>query len=170
MTMDLNSTINVTVDGATAINYKVITDAILLLTALSVIVFNLLVIAALIANSETVCSICWILGNILIACVVGALGSALNHIFRSVDVSDASFDAFTLCKVCLFAMGLGNSGRVLMATFYAITVFIVVRCWNKPVLAPRNTKYFIMGAMFVWLLVICTTNSPTPGHWSFCIL
>ena len=73
MTMDLNSTINVTADGVTAIHYKVISNAILLLTVLSVIVFDLLVIAALIANSETVRSIHWILGNILIACVVGAL-------------------------------------------------------------------------------------------------
>ena len=56
MTMDLNSTINVTADGDTAINYKVITDVILLLTltAVSVIVFNLLVIVTLIADSETV--------------------------------------------------------------------------------------------------------------------
>ena len=101
--------------------------------------------------------------------MVGALGSALNHIYQVGSEFDACFDAFILCKLCLFAVGLGNSARVLMATFYALTVFIVVRWWNIPVLASRNTKYFISGAVFVWLLVIPLVVPPlVTGVSAFC--
>ena len=151
----MNSTINITTVGAAEVKYTAIADAVLLLAVMFVIVYNLLVIAVFIVDSDIVCSICWILGNVLAASTMGALGSAFLHIFRVVDVLIADFGSYgvTVCGVSLSLMGFGNSGRVLMATFYAITVFVVVRWWNKPVLAPRNTKYFIIGVIFVWLLV-----------------
>ena len=151
----MNSTINITADGVAEVKYTAIADAVLLLMAVLVIVYNLLVIAVLIVDSDIVRSIRWILGNVLAAGAVGALGTASLHIFRVVDVLSAGFGSYrvTVCKVSLSLMGFGNSGRVLMATFYAITVFVVVRWWTKPVLAPRNTKYFIIGAVFVWLSV-----------------
>ena len=151
----MNSTINITADGVAEVKYTAIADAVLLLMAVLVIVYNLLVIAVLIVDSDIVCSIRWILGNVLAASTMGALGAAFLHIFRVVDVLIADFGSYgvTVCGVSLSLLGLGNSGRVLMATFYAITVFVVVRWWNKPVLAPRNTMYFIIGVIFVWLSV-----------------
>ena len=153
--LTMNSTINITAVGAAEVKYTVIADAVLMLTVMFVIVYNLLVIAVLIADSDIVCSIRWILGNILAAGAIGALGSAFLHIFRVVDVLTAGFGSYgvTVCGVSLSLMAFGNSGRVLMATFYAFTIFVVVRWWNKPVLAPRNTKYFIIAAVFVWLSV-----------------
>ena len=151
----MNSTINITADGVAEVKYTAIADAVLLLMAVLVIVYNLLVIAVLIVDSDIVRSIRWILGNVLATGAVGALGSASLHIFRVMDVLSVGFGSYrvTVCKVSLSLMGFGNSGRVFMATFYAITVFVVVRWWNKPVLAPRNTKYFIIEAVFVWLSV-----------------
>ena len=152
----LNKTVNATADGVI-----VALDGILLPVVALVIVFDLLVIAALIADSETVRSIRWIIGNILIACVVSALGSGLHHIYQVGSEFDANLarSRLTACRVYMPLITLGGSGRVLMATLYAITVFIVVRWWNKPVLAPRNTKYFIIGAMFAWLLSILLSVS-----------
>ena len=46
-----------------------------------------------------------------------------------------------------------------MATFYCITVFVVVRWWNKPVLVPRNTKYFVITTGFLWIYAIILTVS-----------
>ena len=43
---------------------------------------------------------------------------------------------------------------IVHSIYYGITVFIVVHYWNQPVLAPRNTKYFIIGSAVVWLLAI----------------
>ena len=51
-----------------------------------------------------------------------------------------------------------------MATFYAITVFVVVKWWNKPVLAPRNTKYFIIAIVFVWVLAILLAGLIFPSN------
>ena len=151
----MNSTINITADGATEVKYTVIADAVLMLTVVSVMVYNLLVIAVLIVNSDIVHSIRWILGNVLAASAIGALGSALLHILRMLDALTTGYSNYgvAVCKVSLCLIGVGNSGRVLLATFYAITVFVVVRWWNKPVLAPRNTKYFIIATVVVWLFV-----------------
>ena len=153
--LTMNSTINVTAVGAAEVKYTVIADAVLMLMVVLVIVYNLLVIAVLIADSDIVRSIRWILGNVLAASAIGALGSALLHMFRVVNVLTAGLGSYgvTVCRVSLSLIGFGNSGRVLMATFYAFTIFVVVRWWNKPVLAPRNTKYFIIAAVFVWLSV-----------------
>ena len=113
-------------------------------------------IAALIADTEIVGSIRWILGNILAACVIGSLGLVLNHVFEIGSVLDLNMAQYirTACLVYVPLMALGISGRVLNTTFYAITVFVVVRWWNKPVLAQRNTKYFIIATVLVWLLAI----------------
>ena len=55
-----------------------------------------------------------------------------------------------------------SAGRVLFdaCVYYTLTIFVVVRWWHKPVLAPRNTKYFIIGAVFVWLLAIVAVVYP----------
>ncbi len=153
--LTINSTINISADGATEVKYTVIIDAVLLLTVMFGIVYNLLVIAVLIVNSDIVRSIRWILGNVLAAGAMGALGSALLHILRVLEVLTAGHRSYGLavCKVSLSLIGVGNSGRVLLATFYAISVFVVVRWWNKPVLAPKYTKYFIIATVVVWLLV-----------------
>ena len=149
----MNSTVNSTVDGVTA---ELVVGGILLPVAALVIVFDLLVIAALIADDETVRSIRWILGNLLIAGVMGVLELVVNVIFIIGSALDPNMAQYvtTACLVYTPLYTLGNSGRVLMATFYAITVFVVVKWWNKPVLAPRNTKYFIIATVFVWVLAI----------------
>ena len=181
----LNTTVNTTsmVDGALVEIHEAIVNGIQSPVVALVIVFDLLVIAALIADSETVRSIRWILANTLIACVVSALGLLLYHIFQGVSAFDANFArrSQTMCQVVIPVITLGNSGRVLMATFYALTVFIVVRWWNKPVLAPRNTKYFIITAVFVWFLaillaapsittdattILCATDSTTVNNYT----
>ena len=125
---------------------------ILLLVVVLVIVMDLMVIAALIVDTETVGSIRWILGNILAACVIGALGLVLNHVFEIGSVLDLNVAQYipTACLVYVPLMALGISGGILNTTFYAITVFVVVRWWNKPVLAQRNTKYFIIATVLVW--------------------
>ena len=132
-------------------------DGVLLLILFIVTVYNLLLVAALFAvNSEfeLVRSIRVILINILVACVVGELGSAMYHISALLLLSGGSISRLPLCHAITYLDVTSSSGRVLFAVYYALTVFIVVRWWNKPVLAPRNTKYFIIGAVFVWFLAI----------------
>ena len=63
----VNNTVTNTTNGATV---ELALGRILLLVVVIVIVMDLMVIAALIADTETVCSIHQFYGNILAACVI----------------------------------------------------------------------------------------------------
>ncbi len=149
-----------TTDNEAAVIGTITANAVLLLVVFVVTALNLLVIAALIGkdNSELVLSIRVILINILAACVLGALGSALYHIFSPIArlVSSATAHEASLCSANVFLLTTSSSGRILFTAFYGVAVFIVVRCWSRPVLAPRNTKYFILASAVLWLLAVAT--------------
>ena len=146
-------------DNVAAIIGTATAEGVLLLVVLIAMALNLILIAALIGkdNSELVLSIRVILINILIACVVGALNSTMYHIaspILRVVGSLASRHGPPLCRANLFLSNISSSGRVLFTAFYGIAVFIVIHFWNRPVLAPRNTKYFIIASAVVWLLAV----------------
>ena len=132
-------------------------DGVLLLIIIIGTPLNLLVLAALLtASDELVKSIRVILFNSLVACVIGDLGSSIYHISTLIFLSGSPSPIHSdlVCFSVTFLDITSSSGRVLFAVYYALTVFIVVRWWSQPVLAPRNTKYFIIAAVFVWLLAI----------------
>ena len=139
--------------------HEVIVSGLLLPVVALLITFDLLVMAAVIADAEIVRSIRWILGNILTASVIKAVGLLLLRLFELGEFLDSELakNRLTMCEVYIPVATLGNSGGVLMVTFCAITVFVVVRWWNEPVLAPRNTKYFIITAGFLWICAIILT-------------
>ena len=141
-------------DDVAAVIGSATADGALLLIVFTNTVFNLFVIAAIFQdNSELVRSIRVILINILVACVIGGLASVMYHISSPVlRIQDSdSVLGPPLCHAIVFLNHSGSIGRVLFAAYYGVTVFIVVHFWNKPVLAPRNTKYFILASAFVWL-------------------
>ena len=136
-----------------------VADGVLLLAVFIGMVVNFNVIAALIGkdNSELVLSIRVILINILAACVLGALDSVMYHIASPIlrlSTSAASVHGRPLCRTSVFLGTTSSSGRVLFTAFYGVTVFIAVHFWSRPVLAPRNTKYFITASAVVWLLAV----------------
>ena len=147
---------SVTDDMATTIGVTT-AHGVLLLIVLTNMVFNLIIITALFQdNRELVRSIRVILINILVACFIGGLVSTMYHISSPVFEFGGS-DAVhwpPLCRALLFFDHTGSSSRVLFAAYYGVTVFIVVHFWNKPVLAPRNTKYFIIASAVAWLLSV----------------
>ena len=153
---NLSANTSVTDDMAATIGTTT-AHGVLLLIVLTNMVFNLIIITALFQdNSELVCSIRVILINILVACVIGGLVSTMYHISSPVFEFGGS-DAvhwLPLCQTVVFLEQSGSFSRVLFAAYYGIAVFIVVRFWNKPVLAPRNTKYFIIASAVVWLLSV----------------
>ena len=157
----LNYTVNTTTDGEVVELHKAIVGGLLLPVVALVIVLDLLVMGAVIADAEIVRSIRWILGNILTASMIKALGLLLLRLFQLGEFLDSELakNSLTTCKVYIPVATLGNSGEVLMATFYCITVFVVVRWWNKPVLVPRNTKYFVITTGFLWIYAIILTVS-----------
>ena len=157
----LNYTVNTTTDGEAVELHKAVVGGLLLPVVALVIVLDLLVMAAVIADAEIVRSIRWILGNILTSSMIKALGLLLLRLFQLGEFHDSELakNSLTTCKVYIPVATLGNSGEVLMATFYCITVFVVVRWWNEPVLAPRNAKYFVITTGFLWICAIILTVS-----------
>ena len=130
----------------------------LLITTINM-AFNIIIITTLFQNnSELVRSIRVILINILVACVIGGLVSATYHISSPIlefgGLSSDSVNWPPLCRSLVFLDHTDSCSRVLFAAYYSVTVFIVVHFWNKPVLAPRNTKYFIIASAVVWLLAV----------------
>ena len=145
-------------DNVAALTGTATVHAVLLLIVLTNTLFNCVIIAALIDrdNSELVRSIRVILVNILAASILGALASAMYHTSSPVlrlGESDTVHGP-PLCHSLAFLTDTSSTGRVLFAAYYGVTVFIVVHYWHQPVLAPRNTKYFIIASAFVWLLAI----------------
>ena len=133
-------------------------DGVLLLIVIVVTVLSLIIIASLISkdNSGLVRSIRVILINILSASIIGGLGSAMYHT-ASLIIETKTPDSVhgpPACHAIAFLSSTSSSGRVLFTAYYGITVFIVVHYWHQPVLAPENTKYFVIGSAVVWLLAL----------------
>ena len=153
---NVSTSISATDDGAAFIGAATV-DGVLLLIVFINMAFNLIIVATLIRrNDGIVCSIRVILINILVACVIGGLASVIYHISSPILESGTSdtVHGLPLCQAFVFLHNASSSGRVLFAAYYGVTVFIVVRFWNKPVLAPRNTKYFILASVVLWVLAV----------------
>ena len=166
---NISANISVTAtDNVTAIIGIAVVDGVLLLVSFFGIVLNLILIAALIGkdNSELVLSIRVILINILAACVVGGLVSIMYHITSPIlqHVLIASVHRPLFCQASVTLSNTSSSGRVLFTAFYGVTVFIAVHFWSRPVLAPKNTKYFILASAALWLLAVAVSAPSVFGQ------
>ena len=169
---NISASISVTASdcNVTAIIGIAAVDGVLLLVSFFGMVLNLILIAALIVkdNSELVLSIQVILINILAACVVGGLVSIMYHmaspILQLVSLASVHGPLVLFCCASVSLSNTSSSGRVLFTSFYGVTVFIAVHFWSRPVLAPRNTKYFIVASAVLWLLAVAVSAPSVFGQ------
>ena len=169
---NISASISVTASdcNVTAIIGIAAVDGVLLLVSFFGMVLNLILIAALIGknNSELVLSIRVILINILAACVLGALNSIMYHIaapiLHLVSLASVHGPLVLFCRASVSLSNTSSSGRVLFTSFYGVTVFIAVHFWSRPVLAPRNTKYFIVASAVLWLLAVAVSAPSVFGQ------
>ena len=52
----------------------------------------------------------------------------------------------------------GGTGRALFATIYAVTMFLLVKFWDKPVIRPKYTKYFVISAVAIWIVAFLAAS------------
>ena len=52
----------------------------------------------------------------------------------------------------------GGAGRALFATMYAVTMFLLVKFWDKPVIRPKYTKYFVISAVAIWIVAFLAAS------------
>ena len=179
---NISASISVTASdcNVTAIIGIAAVDGVLLLVSFFGMVLNLILIAALIGkdNSELVLSIRVILINILAACVLGALNSIMYHIAAPIlhlvsfmmecqfvsTLASVHGPLVLFCRASVSLSNTSSSGRVLFTSFYGVTVFIAVHFWSRPVLAPRNTKYFIVASAVLWLLAVAVSAPSVFGQ------
>lgn len=147
-----NTTIN-TSAGAGAWSFP--QDSILFLTILLLTsALKLLLTAAVIADRNTNCTVRLILVSLLLSSVISSVPILLYDIF-GIAGGVASVKLTTDQVRLSYAIGtmifyFGGTTHVLSATMYSVTIFMQIKFWDKPILKPRNNKYFILAAVCVW--------------------
>ena len=110
---------------------------------------NLLIVAALFADRKTNQSLRVILVSLLLSGVVLSVSIVIYDVFVIVEGFNNNSNWWKAVSVMLI---FGGTARVLFATMYAVTVFLFMRFWNKPIIEASSTKYFILTAVIVWIV------------------
>ena len=122
-----------------------------------VIAVNTVILVALVLESAIVKAIRFVLGSILVSCILSALGLAMYHIAGIVlKLSPVSNPPTVLCTGTIFIITFGGAARsVFMATF-AVIVYIIVRYGNA------TKKYFVIISFLIvavlWILAVLGTS------------
>lgn len=123
---------------------RVIFLIILLLT----VVLKLLLTAAVIAERNTNCIVRVILVSLLLSSMISSVSIVLHDIFAIVRLNTDQVRLRFAIGTMIFYFG--GTAHVLFATMYSMTIFLQIKFWNKPILKPRNNKYFVLAALCVW--------------------
>lgn len=124
-------------------------SALFLLLILITAGVNVLIIAAMIADKKTNRSVRVIIVNLLLAGVVLSIAIVIFDVYVIVEGFNYDRAWWDAVKVILV---LGGTSRVLFATMYAVTIFLALKFWSKPIIAPESTKYFVITAVIVWIV------------------
>ena len=127
--------------------------------------FNILIAAALIAESKTIYnrSIRVILINLLVSGVVSSIAIIIYDCSVFSEKSDLTieeqFSADTpWWQVVIVIFYFGGSSQALFATMYAVVMFLLVRFWAKRVIQEKYTKYFIITAVVIWIVAFLSAS------------
>ena len=110
---------------------------------------NLLIVAALFADRKTNQSLRVILVSLLLSGAVLSVSIVIYDVFVIVEGFNNNSKWWKAVSVMLI---FGGTARVLFATMYAVTVFLLMRFWNKPIIEASSIKYFIVTAVIVWMV------------------
>ena len=134
---------------------RVVTGVFLTLV-ITVVTVDIVVIAALFANTQLNRTVRFIVVNLLLGSIIVAFAAIIFHSFYGAAVAWrvlVDLQVYTrLCQSAVFLFFFGGAGRFIFTTLYATTVFVLVRFWNKPTIEPRNTKYFIVTGVIIWIV------------------
>ena len=121
---------------------------------------NLLITAALIADSKTNRSVRVILINLLLSGVVSSIAIIIydSFVFTDLYVEEQFSSNTPWWQVIIVIFYFGGTGHALFATMYAIVMFLLVRFWEKPVIRPEYTKYFIITAIAIWIVAFLAAS------------
>ena len=130
-------------------------NALFLVILLITIGITILIIAALIVDTHTNQAIRVILVNQLIAGVVSSIAIIIHDLIVMLvgyNYTGAKWQAV----IVIFYFG--GSARLLFATMYAVTIFLLVRFCDKPISKPKSTKYYIVTAAVIWIVAFSSAS------------
>ena len=160
MTMDnlSNTSLNYTsLHPLDSPGFVVFNVGMLLGVVLPVIAVNTVILVALILESAIVKAIRFVLGSILVSCILSALGLAMYHIAGIVlKLSPVNNPPTAPCTVTMFLIIFGGTARLVFMPTFAVIVYIIVRC-------GKATKKFFVIINFVvvavlWILSFLVTS------------
>ena len=125
----------------------------LLGVVLPVIAVNTVILVALALKSTIVKAIRLVLGNILVSCILSALGLAMYHIAGIVlKLSPVNNSPTAPCTVTMFLISFGGAARLMFMATFAVIVYIIVRY------GQATKKHFVIVCFIVvavlWILAL----------------
>ena len=132
-----------------SLTVQLVIDALVLLVSFLVLVLDVLILLALFRDSKTDKIVRVLFGNIVLTSLIACIISIVRHSL-SLAIPFQSDVRVPFCKAIIELFVAAESSRMLLTLTYAVVVVLVIRFWNKPVLSPRNVKYFIMVVIGLW--------------------
>lgn len=130
-------------------------NALFLAILLVIVGINILIVAAVIVDTHTNQVIRVILVNQLISGVVSSI-AIIIHDFIVMLVGYNYTGALWQAVIVIFYFG--GSARLLFATMYAVTIFLLVRFSDKPISKPKSTKYYIVTVVVIWIVAFSSAS------------
>ena len=122
----------------------------ILLFLFIVIALDILILSALLLDSGMDKVVRIAFSNILLASLIVCVLSVVARII-SFWLTEGNVH---LCKATSVLITAAGIGRLLFSLAYAVLVLLVIRHWDKPILARRNVKYFFVTAVVLWCVAL----------------
>ena len=131
--------------------YVVFNVVMLLGVVLPVIVANTVILVALVLEPFIVNIIRLVLGSILVSCLIGALGLAMNHIAGIVlNLSPVNNPPDLPCTITVFLIGFGGAARLVFMATFAVIVYIIVKHGETP--KKRFVIASFLAVVVLWVI------------------
>ena len=127
-----------------------IVNSTILLFLFLVIALDILILSALLLDSGMDKVVRIAFSNILLASLIVCVLSVVARII-SFWLTEGNVH---LCKATSVLITAAGIGRLLFSLAYAVLVLLVIRHWDKPILARRNVKYFFVTAVVLWCVAL----------------
>ena len=125
----------------------------LLVVVLPVAVLNGVILVALFLEPSTAKVVRLVLGSILVACLIVALGLAMYHISGTIlNLAPNENPPNIPCTITAFLLGYGGAARLVFMATFAVTVYMVVR-YHKATTTKKDVC-FTATVIILWVLTL----------------
>lgn len=129
-------------------------ESLVLFSFILVLALDVLILLAFARDSATDKMVRLVFGNIVLASLIVCILSFVGHIMSLALPLWSTGEIVYFCKLMIVLAVATGTGRMLFSLAYAVLVLLVIRFWDKPILSPKNVKYFIIVVVALWCVAI----------------